>query len=337
MPALHFLLALLSVACAILPLLGLVTALWWMDRHEREPVWVLGLTFLWGAFGATLISLLLNSAASLALAATLGAEQAALWTPVVVAPLVEEPAKALILPLVWMSRHFDNTVDGFVYGAATGLGFAMTENLLYFWQVASLASYDPMQGLVAWGQTVLLRTCYSAVLHASASAILGAGLGFSRFRGRLVRLVVVPAGLGIAIAMHALFNGLITLGGRGIGPSWTGDLYLLLMPLEALAVFLIFQLALLAERRSISRELQAEAARGTLPAAHVPILVSPLRRSGRAWCPAAVDRRAYVRTSITLGLRLRQARMRPREGFHEEDVDRLRLELRALLSRGARA
>ncbi len=333
MPALHFLLALLSVACAIIPLLGLVTALWWLDRHEREPVWVLGLTFLWGAFGATLISLLLNSGASLALAAAFGAELAGRWTPVVVAPLVEEPAKALILPLIWMSRHFDNTVDGFVYGAATGLGFAMTENLLYFWQVASLASYDPMQGLMAWGQTVLMRTCYSAVLHASASAVLGAGLGFSRFRGTPVRLLVIPSGLLVAMAMHAAFNGLVTMGGAGIGPSWTWNLNLVLMPLEALGVFLVFQVALLAERRSISRELRQEAERGTLPLAHVPILVSPLRRSGRAWCPPMVDRTAYVRTSITLGLRLRQARMRPQEAFHDEDVDRLRLELRSLLRR----
>lgn len=332
MLALHLLLGLLSVACAVIPLCIMAAALWWLDRHEREPIWVLGLTFLWGAFGATLISLLLNTSASLALEAAFGAELAGRWTPVVVAPLVEEPAKALFLPLVWMSRHFDNTVDGFVYGAATGLGFAMTENLLYFWQVASLASYDPMQGLQAWAQTVGMRTCYSAVLHASASAMLGAGLGFARFRGPLVRLTAIPAAIAIAMVMHGTFNGLVTLGGEGIGPEWTWTLNLVLMPLEALAVFLLFQLALLSERRAIARELSREARLGTLPEAHVPYIVSSLRRSGRGWCPPQVDRRAYVRASIHLGLRLRQATMRPDEGFHEEDVQRLRRELKSLLA-----
>ena len=48
------------------------------------------------------------------------------------APLIEEPTKAIILFAIVRSRHFDNTTDGFVYGAAAGLGFAMTENFMYF-------------------------------------------------------------------------------------------------------------------------------------------------------------------------------------------------------------
>ena len=57
---------------------------------------------------------------------------AAMVGPVLVAPLVEEPCKALFLAYVIWNRHFDNMTDGFVYGAAAGLGFGMTENLLYF-------------------------------------------------------------------------------------------------------------------------------------------------------------------------------------------------------------
>ena len=49
-----------------------------------------------------------------------------------IAPLIEEPAKALCLLALYRSREFDNATDGFVYGAAAGLGFGMTENFFYF-------------------------------------------------------------------------------------------------------------------------------------------------------------------------------------------------------------
>ena len=33
--------------------------------------------------------------------------------------------------MVWLTRNFDNATDGFVYGTAVGVGFAVTENYLY--------------------------------------------------------------------------------------------------------------------------------------------------------------------------------------------------------------
>ena len=39
------------------------------------------------------------------------------------APITEEPAKALILVLLIRAKRFNNICDGFVFGAAAGLGF----------------------------------------------------------------------------------------------------------------------------------------------------------------------------------------------------------------------
>ena len=41
--------ALLAVVFATLLILGYLLFIWWLDRYEREPIWLVGLTFLWGA------------------------------------------------------------------------------------------------------------------------------------------------------------------------------------------------------------------------------------------------------------------------------------------------
>jgi len=53
---------------------------------------------------------------------------------VISAPIVEESAKAFILFVLffWKKDEFDGIVDGIVYAGMVGLGFAMTENILYY-------------------------------------------------------------------------------------------------------------------------------------------------------------------------------------------------------------
>ncbi|MCB9777992.1 MAG: PrsW family intramembrane metalloprotease [Alphaproteobacteria bacterium] len=321
-----------SVVCAVLPMALFLALVWWLDRYDREPVWLILLTFFWGALGATLLSLLGNTFAHLGIAAIVGPEQASTLTPVIVAPLVEEPTKAAVLFLVLLSRHFDNTTDGFVYGAAVGLGFGMTENLLYFWQMASLTNWDPAEGLRAWAGTVAVRTFYSAVLHASASSLVGAALGWSRFRSWPAKIFAVPVGFAFAMGIHALWNGLLTWDEVGGHDGDLARINMVVFPFEVAAIFLIFQAVLWAERSSIRDELRAEAERGTLPAAHVPHLVSWTQRSWGSWLPAGVHRDAYVRAATTLAHRLRQARAAHDDPFYTEEVERLRREVRGLLA-----
>src|SRR5690606_30171044 len=121
--------------------------------------------------------------------------------PVVTAPLVEEPAKALVLLAILATPHFDDMTDGFVYGAAAGLGFAMVENLLYFRGAVG----DP----TAWVGTVLVRTFFSANMHATATAVAGAAVGWARFRSAPVRLAAAAFGLALAMGVHGLWHGLL--------------------------------------------------------------------------------------------------------------------------------
>lgn len=332
----QMLLVLASNVCAILPMVAFLAAVWWLDRYDREPVWLIALTFLWGAVGAIVLSVVGSAVLATALgvgvgfgAAVTGAEVdwlTASLGPVVVAPLVEEPAKALILLAIMWNRHFDNMTDGFVYGAAAGLGFGMTENLLYF----VVSSGD----LVAWSGTVLVRTFYSAVMHATATAIVGAALGFARFRGTLTLTVCGLLGLALATGVHALWNGLLTGEQLIDAHGALMSLNLVLFPFEVLTTFVVFQLCLLEESATIRRELAEEADAGRIPEHHPSIVSSWTRRLRGGWLPPGVDRDAYVQAATSLAMRKKQVRQMgdraPR--FYLDEVERLRRRLVSVLA-----
>ncbi|MBX2799074.1 MAG: PrsW family intramembrane metalloprotease [Myxococcales bacterium] len=311
---------------------------WWLDRYDREPIWLLAITFLWGAVGSVIAAVLGSVAISTVIemvvlvGASIGVDLTmaqAVSGPVVVAPLVEEPAKALILLFVIFSRHFDNMTDGFVYGAAVGLGFGMTENLMYFVGVSD--------DFGAWGSTVLIRTFYSAVMHATASAIVGASLGFARFRGLATLVASGIVGLTLAIAVHALWNGLITVAGL-TGGDTLFFANLVLFPVEVAVVFVVFQICLLEESWTIRRELTEESEAGRLPEGHPRILSSWTRRLSRSWVPAGVNHGLYVQTATTLAMRKKQVRQMGRRAppFYTAEVDRLRRRLKGVLKGAGR-
>ncbi len=315
----------LSTLCASVPMLAFLLLIWWLDRYDREPIWLVLLTFAWGAFGATGLSLILNSAFASGLAMALGPEMADMITAPLVAPLVEEPMKALILFVIMFSRHYDSANDGFVYGAAAGLGFGMTENFLYFYQVSGDTG--------TWMQTVFIRTFFSALMHAGATSAVGAALGYARFSGTLAKVLALPAAFFVACGMHFAWNGLLTLGGVA-GSGWPVLLNFLLFPLEFLALFLVFQFALWHERKVIRRELADEVEQGLIPLAHARNIASWLKRGRRDWVPVGVPHHQYVRAATTLALRKHQCRNSTGSAhdFFREDVLRLRRELQALLA-----
>lgn len=325
-------LTVLSVVCASVPMIGFLFLMWWLDRHDREPLWLFGLTFAWGAIGAVLLAMVGSSLAMAPLGWLVGPESADRWSAVIIAPLIEEPTKALILFAVAQSRHFDNASDGFVYGAAAGLGFGMTENFLYFTSVASTGD------LMGWVQVVVVRTLFSAVMHACATSCVGAVMGFARFRGWGWKIAALPIGFGAAIGIHALWNGLLTLDEVN-GTSHYTTANFLLFPLEFLVLFAVFQLALWEERAVLRRELADEVQAGILPLEHASAIGSWFKRANPSWVPAGVPHRDYVRAATTLAFRKHQCRnASPRAyPFYADEVVRLRREVQALLALQASA
>ena len=258
------LLPLLSTISAGFPMICFVAIVWWLDRYDREPVWLVSCAFLWGAIGSIILALAVSRALSdylfhwlMLLPFVDGDAFGALSTvanTVIVAPIVEEPAKALVLLFVIWTRHFDNMTDGFVYGSAAGLGFGMTENYLYFVQAESDVS--------VWGATVFVRTFYSGVMHATATAIVGAALGYGRWMGTWTMLRFGTAGMALAIGVHMLWNGLLTLGTFGSGRSVFSFVNLMIFPLEAFCTGFVFHLCLQDEATMLREELQKRSSGG---------------------------------------------------------------------------
>jgi hypothetical protein len=118
---------------------------------------------------------------------------------------VEESAKGIaVLGMLVFARHeLDNTLDGLVYGGLIGVGFAMTENILYFGQ-AYVAG-----GLGDLGELFAARAVLGGFGHPAYTAITGAAIGWARGRyGKGAARALAPVGgWAIAVALHAAWNG----------------------------------------------------------------------------------------------------------------------------------
>ncbi len=305
------------------PMLFLLWLVWWLDRYEREPIWLVSLVFIWGAVGGIFFGILGSLIVSVPFQLVFPAAMAQAAGPIVVAPLVEETTKGLILVLIVFNRNFDNMTDGFVYGAATGLGFGMTENLMYF--IIGAAMADPFQ----WMEMVIIRTLFTAPMHAFASSCFGAALGFCKFRKSILAWLFLPlAGLGCGMTMHGVWNSFAVVS-ETIQHDLPLIISILLVITEFALLFGVFQLSLLLESRMIRRELGREVARGLIPAEHVRHIASYFGRFGRSWLPRGVDKGRYIRAATTLAFRRAERNMAPAGGkqFYQGEIERLRAEV----------
>ncbi|MBV8491163.1 MAG: PrsW family intramembrane metalloprotease, partial [Candidatus Eremiobacteraeota bacterium] len=111
--------------------------------------------------------------------------------------LIEEIAK-FIAVRVWVYRsfHFDEAMDGVIFGITAALGFATVENLFYVFQ---------------YGGTIgIFRAFVSVPGHAFYGAMMGYYLGEAKVQKKWWLALV---GLALATALHGLFDTLSQLSG----------------------------------------------------------------------------------------------------------------------------
>lgn len=191
-----------GLVLAVLPAPFYVSLALRMDRFEPEPVRLLAWTFFWGAAGATFIALVLNTVGQAIVGDQFGAHVGELYGGSVSAPIVEEVAKGAVLYVLYrrFRAHFNSVVDGVVYAAMVGLGFATTENILYY---ASAAE----EGGVPLAATFFMRGVMSPFTHPIFTAMTGIGLAVAVGASRRWRRRLAPAlGLLAAILLHSAWN-----------------------------------------------------------------------------------------------------------------------------------
>jgi RsiW-degrading membrane proteinase PrsW (M82 family) len=247
-------LTVLSGAAAVLPTLLYVLVIYSVDRYEKEPGWLLTATFLWGAVPSVLLALLFNAIGVLPFY-LFGAAVGDAAGAVLIAPPVEEAVKAIaLIGIFLLLRHeIDSLLDGIIYGAMVGMGFAMVENFLYFVSVYEQA------GVEAWRLNILLRALVFGLNHALFASMTGLGLAVARFaRRRSVRIAAPILGWTAAVLLHAVHN---------LGATFADPLCLLLPLADWGGVWLMIAIiiwALWQERQWIRRYLKEEVARGTM-------------------------------------------------------------------------
>ena len=266
----------IGMICAMLPVPIYIILLLWIDRYESEPLWMLATTFLWGALVAVFIAIILNTInGAIVAAATHSAQIGENFGAVISAPIVEESSKAFILLVLflWKKDEFDGIIDGIVYAGMVGLGFAMTENILYYGRAVH-------GGAGALTFTFILRGMAAPFSHPLFTSMTGIGLGWSRQSNNgFVKIVVPVLGFMTAILLHATWNGTATYGGAA---GFFAGYFLIMGPAFIVTLMVIF-FSLRREGRIVREFLYPDYQRGFFDGVEYEKLCTIRGRMGMSW------------------------------------------------------
>ena len=267
---------LLGFVTATIPVPIYIVLVLWIDRYEAEPLWMLATAFFWGAFIATFFAFLLNTTSGMFVGVLTNAEAGEAFAAVVSAPIVEEIGKALILFIFffWRKDEFDGVVDGIVYASMAALGFAMSENILYYGKAAAMGGGEALTA------TLIVRGFFAPFSHPLFTSLTGIGLGLARQSTNIAVKAITPIiGLFMAIFMHSLWNASAVFGGGGVFIV----IYILVMVPAFFIMLIVISLALRREGQVVRDYLVMDLERGFLTPEEYKQLCSIAGRMGSSF------------------------------------------------------
>jgi RsiW-degrading membrane proteinase PrsW (M82 family) len=243
----------LGAVCVTPIVLTYLVFIRWVDRFEPEPWWLILAAFVWGALFATLGGGISSSIAQVLVSPFVEAKDLDVVGATVFAPIFEETFKGIGVSLIALIsalglRELDGPLDGAIYGGVVGLGFTLTEDILY------VANQYATNGFAGFVFLLFLRTVLLGLSHCTFTACTGLGFGVAtEARGWGLRIGAPIFGFGAAMAMHAMHNFLPTAFGEG---------GLLVMMLISWAIdimfFVLLALLVVRDRAIVVRELFGE-------------------------------------------------------------------------------
>ena len=278
--------------CAVPPLLVYLWLPWVIDRYDPEPWWCLAMALVWGAIAAVGFAGLINTVFEGVAAQMCGDQCGEILGTCVSAPLVEEFWKGLGVFgfFFFLRREFDGVVDGIIYATFIALGFAATENIIYY----SNAILDPHQSL---GGTFFIRGVLGPWGHPLYTSMTGIGFGIARETTKKWVKVIAPlGGYCAAVFLHFVWN---------FTGSFSGELMLLMLPLWGILVlgFLAIVIYLVRRKGKIIRKFLAdEVMMGNLTRWELELVCSAFGRMKATWSYGGATGRRFIRTAARLGL-----------------------------------
>lgn len=137
-----------------------------------------------------------------------------------VAPVVEEPLKAVFVVYLLQRNKVGFVVDAAIHGFAIGTGFAFLENLYYVQATADATLW-----------TWVVRGFGTAIMHGGATSIVAMVSKALQNRSDVFRLYLVLPGLCVAVVLHSLYNQFV------LHPVLATALIVLVFPTLSIAVF----------------------------------------------------------------------------------------------------
>jgi RsiW-degrading membrane proteinase PrsW (M82 family) len=243
----------LGAVCVTPIVLTYLVFIRWVDRFEPEPWWLILAAFVWGALFATLGGGISSSIAQVLVSPFFEARDLDVVGATVFAPIFEETFKGIGVALIALIsalglRELDGPLDGAIYGGVVGLGFTLTEDILY------VANQYATNGFAGFVFLLFLRTVLLGLSHCTFTACTGLGFGIAtEARGWGLKVLAPLCGFGAAMAMHALHNFLPTAFGEG------GLLVMMLISWSIdIMFFVLLALLVVRDRSIVVRELFGE-------------------------------------------------------------------------------
>ena len=180
---------LLLVMLSISPGIFIMILIYNLDEYDKEPLWLLAISFILGAmnlhWGVEFLEYVFSFINVENNFIRIGEEA-------LTVAVTEELLKfAVVILIIYPNKYFDEPFDGIVYSVFVGMGFATAENLSYVLQgSASLAFFRMITAVPA---------------HFVFAVIMGYYLGIAKSR-RKHQIFYICASLIAPIFCHALYD-----------------------------------------------------------------------------------------------------------------------------------
>ena len=179
------------LALAIAPGIAICLYIYFKDKHEKEPIKLLVISFILGIL--SVIPALILSLIGSEIIGFVPESRSYLFSLVscvVGIGLVEEFSKFIFVRYyTYKKDDFNEPFDGIVYCVMVSMGFATLENILYVYQ---------------GGATVALARMFTAVpMHAIFAIIMGYYMGIQKFYGKKNYALM---GLAYAALLHGVYD-----------------------------------------------------------------------------------------------------------------------------------
>lgn len=200
------------VSLSIFPGFFIMALIYNLDEQDKEPSWLLAITFMLGAvifyLDINILDVLISSNDVQHNFLNTGIEALTVST-------TEELLKFLVVMLIiYPNKNFDEPFDGIVYSVFVGMGFATAENLTFVLQgSASLA---------------IMRMFSAVPAHFVFAVIMGYYLGKAKSKKKL-QIIFIFLSILAPIVIHALYDYFLFM--DFIHGVWIGGIVILFIAL----------------------------------------------------------------------------------------------------------